>query len=176
MFFWFKNGQLIWNWQKIVTEIRCLQKLLHSLPQGADRIGVHNKVSEPGSYPVTCVLRNGFSNSSLRDSTSESNSLSLNISSPHSRILTPSHIAALQPISFGCGSILSTTVNNHNLLHPLSLSPATSPLCCSFYLLLSWPVTLFHFYSHTNRPVPSFAYSQTYKRCLNSRIPSFGFI
>lgn len=171
MFSWFENGQLIWNWPKIVTEIRYLQKLLHLLPQGADRIDVHNRVSGPGSCPVTHVLKNGFSISSLRDSTSESNSLSQNISSPHSKILTPSHIAAFQPISFGCGSILSTRGNNHNLLHLLPLSPATTLLCCSFYLLLSWPVTSFYLHSHTNPPIPSFAYSQTYKRCLNSRIP-----
>lgn len=98
MFSWFENGQLIWNWPKIVTEIRYLQKLLHLLPQGADRIDVHNRVSGPGSCPVTHVLRNGFSISSLRDSTSESNSLSQNISSHILRFSLPLTLQHSSPL------------------------------------------------------------------------------
>lgn len=35
---------------------------------------------------------------------------------------------------------------------------ATSFFCCSFYLMFSWLVTLFHFWSHTSEPILSFAY------------------
>ena len=62
----FKNGQVIWNRSKIVTEIRQLQKLLHSSPGSRYRITTYNTVSRAGSCPVTRVLHNGFSTISLR--------------------------------------------------------------------------------------------------------------